>query len=118
MIRLGVGVAVTAALSLIFTSLVRHCAHQLGIVAVPRRDRWHSRPTALMGGIAIYLAFVIGCFIFAPNLSRAYPILISATILFGVGIVDDIRQLKPYVKLVMQVVAASIMVFGLSLIHI
>src|SRR5499426_1202058 len=112
MVRLGVGVAVTAALSLIFTSLVRHWAHQLGIVAVPRRDRWHSRPTALMGGIAIYLAFVIGCFIFAPDLSRAYPILIAATLLFGVGIVDDTRQLKPYVKLVMQVVAASIVVFS------
>jgi UDP-GlcNAc:undecaprenyl-phosphate/decaprenyl-phosphate GlcNAc-1-phosphate transferase len=112
MVRLGVGVAVTAALSLIFTSLVRRWAHQLGIVAVPRRDRWHSRPTALMGGIAIYLAFVIGCFIFAPDLSRAHPILIAATILFGAGIIDDIRQLKPYVKLVMQVVAASIVVFG------
>jgi UDP-GlcNAc:undecaprenyl-phosphate/decaprenyl-phosphate GlcNAc-1-phosphate transferase len=112
MARLGVGVAVTAALSLIFTSLVRHGAHRLGIVAAPRRDRWHSRPTALMGGIAIYLAFVIGCFIFAPDLSRAYPILIAATLLFGVGIVDDTRQLKPYVKLVMQVVAASIVVFS------
>src|SRR5215475_11799547 len=112
MLRLGVGVAVTAALSLIFTSLVRHWAQRLGIVAVPRRDRWHSRPTALMGGIAIYLAFVIGCFIFAPGLSRAYPILIAATLLFGAGIVDDIKQLKPYVKLVMQVVAASIVVFG------
>jgi UDP-GlcNAc:undecaprenyl-phosphate/decaprenyl-phosphate GlcNAc-1-phosphate transferase len=66
----------------------------------------------LMGGVAIYLAFVIGCFIFAHDLSRAYPILIAATLLFGVGIVDDIRQLKPYVKLVMQVVAASVVVFG------
>jgi UDP-GlcNAc:undecaprenyl-phosphate GlcNAc-1-phosphate transferase len=65
-----------------------------------------------MGGIAIYLAFVIGCFIFAPDLSRAYPILIAATLLFGVGIVDDTRQLKPYIKLVMQVVAASIVVFS------
>jgi UDP-GlcNAc:undecaprenyl-phosphate GlcNAc-1-phosphate transferase len=112
MVRLGVGVAVTAALCLIFTFLVRHCALRLGIVAAPRRDRWHSRPTALMGGVAIYLAFVIGCFIFAHDLSRAYPILIAATPLFGVGIVDDIRQLKPYVKLVMQVVAASVVVFG------
>jgi UDP-GlcNAc:undecaprenyl-phosphate/decaprenyl-phosphate GlcNAc-1-phosphate transferase len=112
MVRLCVGVAVTAAISLIFTSLVRYGAHQLGIVAAPRRDRWHSRPTALMGGIAIYLAFVIGCFIFAPGLSRAYPILIAATLLFGAGAVDDIRQLKPYVKLVMQVVAASIVVFS------
>jgi UDP-GlcNAc:undecaprenyl-phosphate GlcNAc-1-phosphate transferase len=58
------------------------------------------------------MAFVIGCFIFAPGLSRAYPILIAATLLFGAGIVDDIRQLKPYVKLGMQVVAASVVVFG------
>jgi UDP-GlcNAc:undecaprenyl-phosphate GlcNAc-1-phosphate transferase len=65
-----------------------------------------------MGGIAIYLAFVIGCLIFAPDLSRAYPILIAATVLFSAGIVDDIRQLKPYVKLVIQVVAASIVVFS------
>src|SRR5262245_28865059 len=112
MLRLGAGVAATAAISLIFTFLVRYGAHRLGIVAAPRRDRWHREPTALMGGIAIYLAFVIGCFIFAPDLSRAYPILIAATLLFGVGIVDDIRQLKPYVKLVMQVVAASIVVFS------
>lgn len=112
MVRFGVGVVVTAALSLMFTYLVRHGAHRLGIVAAPRRDRWHTRPTALMGGIAIYLAFVIGFFIFAPHLSRAYPILIAATLLFGVGVVDDLRQLKPYVKLVMQVVAASIVVFG------
>ncbi|HEY6403178.1 MAG TPA: hypothetical protein VI479_17290, partial [Blastocatellia bacterium] len=112
MVRLGVGVAVTAALGLIFTYLVRYGAHRSGIVAAPRRDRWHSRPTALMGGIAMYLSFVIGCFIFAPDLSRAYPILIAATLLFGVGVVDDLRQLKPYIKLVMQVVAASIVVFS------
>lgn len=112
MVRLGVGVAVTAALSLVFTSLVRYGAYRLGIVAATRKDRWHSKPTALMGGIAIYLAFVIGCFIFAPDLSRAYPILLAATLLFVAGIVDDLRQLKPYVKLVMQVVAASIVVFG------
>ena len=112
MVRLGVGVAVTAALGLIFTFLARHLALRLGIVAAPRRDRWHSRPTALMGGVAIYLAFGAGCFIFAQNLSRAYPILIASTLLFGVGLVDDIRQLKPYVKLVMQVVAASVVVFG------
>jgi UDP-GlcNAc:undecaprenyl-phosphate GlcNAc-1-phosphate transferase len=112
MLRLGVGVAATAALSLIFTFLVRYGAHRLGIVATPRRDRWHSEPTALMGGIAIYLAFVIGCFIFAPDLSRAFPILIAATLLFVAGIIDDLLQLKPYVKLVLQVVSASIVVFS------
>ncbi len=112
MIRLGVSVVVAAALSLMFTFLVRYGAQRFGIVASPRKDRWHSKPTALMGGIAMYLAFVIGCLIFAPDLSRAYPILIAATLLFITGIVDDLRQLKPYIKLAMQVVAASITVFG------
>src|SRR5262245_1096284 len=112
MIRLGVSVAVTATLCLIFTSLVRYGAHRLGIVAAPRKDRWHSKPTAQMGGIAIYLSFVFGCLIFAADLSRAYPILIAATLLFITGIVDDLKQLKPYIKLVMQMVAASITVFG------
>lgn len=110
--RLGVSVAVTAALSLVLTFLVRYVAHRYGVVAVPRKDRWHSRPTALMGGIAIYLAFIIGCLIFAPDLSRAYPILLAATLLFSAGVVDDIRQLKPYIKLAMQVIAAAITVFG------
>ncbi len=110
--RLGVSIAVTAMLSLVFTYLVRCAAHRFGMVAAPRKDRWHQMPTALMGGIAIYLAFVAGCLIFAPNLSRVYPILIAATILFVTGVVDDLFQLKPYIKLVMQVVAASITVFG------
>lgn len=112
MTRLGASVAVTAALSLTFTFLVRSGANRLGIVAAPRKDRWHSKPTALMGGIAIYAAFIIGCLIFAPDLSRAYPILLAATLLFITGIIDDLAQLKPYIKLAMQVVAASITVFG------
>ena len=110
--RLGVSVAVTATLSLLFTYLVRSGAHRFGIVASPRKDRWHQKPTALMGGVAIYLAFVIGCIVFAPNLSRAYPIFIAATILFITGVIDDLVQLKTYIKLVMQMVAASITVFG------
>ncbi len=112
MIRLGASVAVTAMLGLFLTFLVRYGAHRLGIVASPRKDRWHSKPTALMGGIAIYLAFIIGCLVFAPDLPRAYPILIAATLLFITGIVDDVRQLKPHTKLVMQMVAASVTVFG------
>src|SRR5262249_26622622 len=109
---LGVSVAVTATLCLVFQSLVRCGRWWLGMVTAPRKDRWHRRPTAQMGGTAFYLSFVFGCLIFAADLSRAYPILIAATLLFITGIVDDLRQLKPYIKLVMQTVAASITVFG------
>ena len=50
--KLAASVAITAVLSLIFTFVVRSGAHRLGIVAAPRNDRWHQKPTALMGGIA------------------------------------------------------------------
>ncbi len=105
-------VALTAVLGLVLTYIVRMGAHQYGIVAAPRKDRWHQRPTALMGGIAIYISFIIGCVIFAPSLHRAQPILIAATLLFVTGVIDDRVQLKPYIKLAMQIIAAAITVYG------
>ncbi len=109
---LAVSAAVTALLSLGLTYLVRMAARRYGIVAYPRRDRWHQKPTALMGGIAIYLAFIGGFLVFAPGLTRSYPILIAGTLLFLTGAIDDMVQLKPYIKLVMQLVAASLIVFS------
>jgi len=109
-------VALTAALGLVFTYIVRAGARRYGVVAPPRTDRWHQRPTALMGGIAIYLSFIIGCSVFAPSLHRAQPILISGTLLFVVGLIDDRVQLKPYIKLALQIIAAAITVYsGLDL---
>lgn len=114
--RLGIGVAATAALSLLLTLLVRTAARRYGIVAAPRKDRWHQRPTALMGGVAIFVAFIVGWLCFAPSVPRAVPILLSAGLLFLTGVVDDRVALKPYIKLAAQLAAASSTVFfGLNL---
>src|SRR5689334_22256044 len=86
------------------------------MVAAPRKDRWHQKPTAMLGGIAIYVSFVAGYFLFAPTLPQFYPILIAGTLLFIVGLLDDIYQLKPYTKLIAQViVAAATVYFGARL---
>ena len=110
--KLAASVVIPTLLSLVLTYLVRAKTHRLGLVAAPRKDRWHQKPTALMGGLAIYLSFIICFFIFAPGLWRAYPILIAGTVLFATGLIDDLVQLKPYIKLVMQLVAASMVVFA------
>jgi UDP-GlcNAc:undecaprenyl-phosphate GlcNAc-1-phosphate transferase len=111
-----VGSLVTLVLSLIATFLVRTLARQKGIVAKPREDRWHKKPTAMLGGIAIYLAFTAGYLLFATNIPNAYPILGAGTLLFLTGLLDDIFQLKPYTKLVAQLIAASAIVyFGIKL---
>lgn len=106
------GIIFTIIAGIVLTWGVRELATHYGLVAQPRKDRWHTRPTALMGGIAIYLAFLAGCFVFAERIGRLWPVLLAGTVLFAVGLVDDLVQLKPYIKLVMQMVAASIVVFG------
>ncbi|HET8677425.1 MAG TPA: glycosyl transferase, partial [Blastocatellia bacterium] len=106
----------TFLLAIILTLIARAAAHRIGIVAAPRQDRWHSKPTAMLGGVAIYGAFATGYLLFAPRLATAYPVLIAATLLLVTGLVDDILRIKPYAKLVVQLSAAAAMVyFGLRL---
>ena len=45
-------------ISLIFTPIVRIIAIKKGLVAFPRVDRWHKKPTAILGGIVIYLSSI------------------------------------------------------------
>lgn len=113
---LGVASVVTLLLSVLFTLLTRRLARRIGAVVEPKRNRWHSRPTAMLGGVAIYAAFMVGYLLCAPKLSAAYPIIAAASLLFVAGLVDDLLEIKPYTKLVVQLVAATTAVyFGLKL---
>ena len=106
----------TLLLGLVLTILARSASHRVGLVAAPRRDRWHQKPTAMLGGVAIYFSFVLGFLVFAPKLPQTYAILGAATLLFATGLVDDIIHIKPYAKLVLQLIAAATVVFfGLHL---
>ncbi len=105
------------ALSVGLTPLVRKLAIRLGQVAEPREDRWHTRPTAVMGGIAIAASFYLGALaelLFLPEagiFSKYLPLLICAFFVFSLGLVDDIYHLSPQTKLVGQIIAASFLVF-------
>lgn len=107
---------ITLVLAIALTALARVVSHRVGLVAAPRRDRWHSKPTPLLGGLAIYIAFVAGFWFFGPRTTGAYAVLAGGTLLVITGLVDDILHIKPYTKLVFQLIAASILVnFGLHL---
>jgi UDP-GlcNAc:undecaprenyl-phosphate/decaprenyl-phosphate GlcNAc-1-phosphate transferase len=114
--RIIVASVSTLVLAIVLTALARRVSPRVGLVAAPRRDRWHSKPTPLLGGVAIYLAFVLGSYFFGPRTTGAYAILAGGTLLVITGLVDDILHIKPYTKLVFQLIAASILVyFGLHL---
>jgi UDP-GlcNAc:undecaprenyl-phosphate GlcNAc-1-phosphate transferase len=97
----------TFVLSLVLTPAARTLAQRTGLVARPRRDRWHTRSTALLGGIAIQLAFLGGYLLFQPEPARTRPLVAIAGFAFASGLLDDVRPLRPSAKLATQLVAAA-----------
>ena len=113
--------ATSFALALSLTPLVRAFARRLGTVAEPKLDRWHKKPTAMLGGIAIWLSVILSLLLFTllkliPHTTYGWVILQASTFLFLVGLTDDLIHIKPYQKLIGQVLGAAFIVYyGLSL---
>jgi UDP-GlcNAc:undecaprenyl-phosphate GlcNAc-1-phosphate transferase len=111
-----VAVAASAILALALTPAVRAFARSVGIIAKPKSDRWHKKPTAMLGGLAIWLSVVIGYFVFVPPSTYGWVIISASTFLFLVGLADDLLNTKPYQKLIGQVMGSAFVVYyGLSL---
>jgi UDP-GlcNAc:undecaprenyl-phosphate/decaprenyl-phosphate GlcNAc-1-phosphate transferase len=109
-------IAASFVLALVLTPLVRAVARRRGIIAKPNTDRWHKQPTAMLGGVAIWLAVLIPNLIFVPDTTYDWVILRASTFLFLVGLVDDLIHIKPYQKLIGQVLSAAYVVYyGLTL---
>jgi len=114
--RTLLAVAAAFVLALILTPVVRAFARRVGVVAVPKIDRWHKKPTSMLGGAAIWLTFVICHFVFIPHTVYGNIILLASTFLFLVGLVDDLLHTKPYQKLIGQILGSAFVVYyGLSL---
>src|ERR1700730_13716265 len=109
-------VAASFVLALVLTPLVRAFARRFGVVAKPKTDRWHKKPTAMLGGVAIWLSVVTTYLIFVPHTPYGWVIVKASSFLFLVGLVDDLIHIKPYQKLIGQVLGSSFVVYyGLSL---
>ncbi len=101
-------------LATLLTYAVREAAHKFGFVAKPKADRWHKRPTAMLGGAAIFLTTITAYLFFVPRTSESLIVLAGSTVLFLVGLIDDLIQVKPYQKLIGQFIGVAIVVgFGL-----
>jgi UDP-GlcNAc:undecaprenyl-phosphate/decaprenyl-phosphate GlcNAc-1-phosphate transferase len=97
-------------LSLGLVPLARFVSLRLGFMAAPREDRWHRRPVALFGGVAIAITLFVCAIVF--RVATAVPVLVgSAALVFLVGLFDDVLSLKPATKLIAQMIVASILVF-------
>ena len=104
------------ALAATATPLVRALARRVGAVAQPKSDRWHQAPTAMLGGIAIYLAVLAVLLARGNHSSETWVVIIGSSVMFFLGLIDDFIHLKPYQKLCGQLLsAAGIVYLGLVL---
>ena len=98
------------------TPAVRALARRFGAVAAPKSDRWHKAPTAMMGGVAIYIATMATLLTVVPRTPESWVVIAAGTALFALGLIDDFLHLKPYQKLIGQLLGASAVIyFGLVL---
>ena len=108
--------AVSFGLALALTPVVRALARRWGFVAKPKIDRWHKNPTAMMGGVGIWLAVVGTYLVLVPHTKQGWVVVGAASFLFFVGLIDDWLHVKPYQKLIGQVIGTAIVVnYGLVL---
>ncbi len=102
-------VALLAVLGL--TPVVKRVARWTGQVDWPSDDRWHDRPVALMGGIAIVGGVVIGVAV-GEGSTFPWPVWAGAGILFALGLADDLWGVRPDAKVLAQVLATACVLYS------
>src|SRR3954452_22870903 len=107
--------AVAAILSIVCTLAVRSFAVRHDFVAKPKSDRWHKKPTAMLGGVAIFAATAIAYLLFVPRTNASLVVMGASAFLLLVDLVDDLFSIRPYQKLIGQLIGAGVLVlYGLK----
>jgi len=90
---------------------VRKAAMRWGFIAQPSARRVHTRPTPLLGGVAIYLGCIAALIAFGDRfyVPQVISILVGASLVSFLGVWDDRHELRPLLKLIGQIVAAGIL---------
>lgn len=101
----------TVIFSLILTPLVSKVGDRTDIVAKENNRTIHHGRITRIGGLAIYISFMIGTCIFLKADRQINAILVAGFIIFMTGLIDDMVDLKPKIKLLGQFIAASIVIF-------
>jgi UDP-GlcNAc:undecaprenyl-phosphate GlcNAc-1-phosphate transferase len=97
-------------LSFVLTPWVRMLAEKIGALDLPAERKVHSAPTPLMGGIAIFIAFW-GAIITNSIMDEGVRgILWGSILIIVIGILDDIIDISAKIKLVVQLIAVSIVI--------
>lgn len=95
--------------------IMKKIAFHIGAVDIPNTDEGHrhihKKTMAKLGGVGIFLGFLFGYMLFGEQSVRMNSILIGSFIVVLTGIIDDLKPIKAYQKLIGHLAAASVIVF-------
>ena len=98
-------------IALACTPIVKSFAQKVGAMDIPKdARRVHDHPIPRMGGLAIFLGFIISVVLFADITTQMQGILIGSVLIVATGAVDDVVNLNAWIKLLIQIAAAVIAV--------
>ena len=103
-------VIVTLLASLILVPIVKKVAIHIGAMDQPNARKIHKIPMPRLGGLAIYLSFLLGYILYGEVSTQMLSILIGSFLLIILGIVDDIKSVPARYKFIVQTIAATIVV--------
>jgi len=108
---------IALSLSLILIPIIRRLSTRIGMISQPRDDRWNSRPVPTLGGVGIFLAFIISVasisLVNKNSVEIHWGIIIGATLIFFLGLIDDLKHITPQAKLVGQILITTVVIlFG------
>jgi UDP-GlcNAc:undecaprenyl-phosphate/decaprenyl-phosphate GlcNAc-1-phosphate transferase len=96
------------------TPMARRLALHLGIMDQPAARKLHANPVPLMGGIAIYVSFILALIFFGDRryINEVVGIFVGASLVSLMGIIDDRKGLGSTIKLGGQMVAGGILIYS------
>lgn len=98
-------------LSALLVPIVKIVGDKLNIIALQNERTIHNDRIVRIGGYAIYISFIICAYIFLKTDVQINSILFSSFLVFMIGLYDDIHDVSPKVKLLVEIIAASIIIF-------
>ena len=90
---------------------LRKPAAALGLIDHPCGRKHHADPVPLVGGLAVFATLCVA-FLLVPAARDQWPLLLAVSILVTVGVADDTREVKPYVRFAAQIVASLVMIYA------
>lgn len=113
--HLAASLALALVAGYLLTPAVSRLAVRLGALDIPDARKLHTQPVPRLGGLAVYLAFLAGLFVFGVNGREVWGLLAGTSLIVLLGVLDDIYDLPAKAKLAGQIVAAvAVIPFGLQ----